>query len=167
MRNGIVAILIVIAVAMFLVPPAYLMAKSYGSNTPFTDHIWQLPDELFLYWFPAAGLSSISAVLLYRAEKLHRRLSIAIGAAFIWLFLIVNFGIFPQFLLFPGWITFAVITSSLAYPPYFALRWLTQGICGFSGSVLEHLAIFGSFALPQMFIVFGYMFDRKYFDFYF
>jgi len=166
MRNGIVAALIVVAVTMYLLPPAYLMVKSFATATPFTDRIWQLPDEMFLYWFPLAGLSSISAVLIYRAEKLHKRLPISIGLAFIWLMLIVNLGIFPQFL-FPGWITFVVITLSLAYPPYFALRHLTRGSCRFSGSVLEHLAVVASFALPQMFVVFSYMFSSKYFSFYF
>ncbi len=167
MRDGIVAMLIVIAITMYLLPPAYLMVKSFGTATPFTDHIWQLPDEMFLYWFPVAGLASISAVLLYRAEKLHKRLLISIVVAFIWLLFIVNLGIFPQFLLLPGWAMFVVITSSLAYPPYFALRHLTRGSCRFSGSVLEHLAVFASFALPQMFVVFGYMFDPKFFDFFF
>ena len=141
MRNSIVAALIIVTVTMYLLPPAYLMVKSFGTGTPFTDYIWQLPDEIFLYWFSIAGLSSISAVLLYRAEKLGKRLTISIGMAFVWLLLIVNFGIFPQFLLFPGWIAFITITSSLAYPPYFALKHLTKDTCRFSGSILEHLAV--------------------------
>ncbi len=166
-RNGIVATLIVITVVMYLLPPAYLMVTSFATGAAIADLIWAFPDEYFWYWFPTAGLSSVSAALVYRADKIDKRLLLSIGAAGVWLLFIVNVGIYLQLLLLPGWITFVVLTSIFAYSPFFVLKRLTRSACQFSGSLLEHLAFVASFALPQIYVVFAGMFDPKFFHFYF
>jgi len=168
MRNGVVAVLVVIAITMYLLPPAYLMVQHTRTGIPVSSLLWATSREVLnlFCWFPLAGLASVGAVIFYRADVFGFRMLISLAAASAWLFLIVNLITFVQFAV-PGWLTFVLGISLLAYPPYFALRWILRGECRFSGSILEHLAFFASFALPQMYVVFTGIFDPKFFDFFF
>ncbi|MCK5777819.1 MAG: hypothetical protein KAH11_03445 [Rhodospirillales bacterium] len=168
MRNGIVGILIVIAVAMYLLPPAYLMVQNTRTGMPVAELIWQTSGGIFnlFYWFPAAGIVSVCAVILHRAKTVGKQVALGFAASIAWFFLIVCLETFLMALL-PGPVTYVLGTLLLAYPPYFALRWLLRDECQFSGSLLEHLAFVAAFGLPLLFIGFSMMFDPKYFDFYF
>ncbi len=166
LRGIIVPMLIVGTVIMYLLPPAYFMVKSIATSTPIADVVWSMPRGYYGFWYPVAGFMSIASVVVYRVEIFHARFFFGLGAAAVWLLVTGNVGVYLQ-LMFPRWLTNAAIIAALAYPPYFVIRWLLKDVCQFSGSALEHLAAFGSFALPLINLFFACMLDEKFFDFYF
>ncbi|WNK00104.1 hypothetical protein L2D14_01440 [Thalassospiraceae bacterium LMO-JJ14] len=167
-RNGIVATLIVITVVMYLLPQAYILVQVVKTNESVSTLISIASIEILwiYYWYPLAGLSAVNALIIFRTERLRKRVAFCLVAAAMWLFFIVNLITVIQFAI-PGWLTFVLGISILAYPPYFLLRWILRDECRFSGSVLEHLAFYAAFALPQMYIVFRGMLDPKFFEFFF
>jgi len=63
--------------------------------------------------------------------------------------------------------SFAASSTTACHARIGLLRWILRDECRFSGSVLEHLAFYAAFALPQMYIVFSGMLGPKFFEFFF
>jgi|GEM_PF-3174503 len=88
MRDGIVAMLIVIAVTMYLLPPAYLMVQNTRTGIPVADLVWATAREFFnmFYWFPMAGAAATGASIFYRLHKFSVRVLVGSCTAIVWLF---------------------------------------------------------------------------------
>lgn len=167
-RNGIVAVLLLIAVTMYLLPSAYVMARNFETGTPIDDLIWQASDDVLWiqYWLWISGGVSVTAFFLYRAKTLNIRFVVWLACAIVWILVAINIQVF-SILVALGWGPFATVIILLAYPPYFVFRRLAKNECAFSRTALEHLAAFGAYALPLLHIGFSCMLDKKFFGFFF